>query len=245
MLDAHHADEMRHYTSGTAEQLVRRIRGMSPDEAARWLAEHPALVAYLDAARARAERRLISEHPDELVSVTRGWGDYDRPEDYLEGFAAFVRDNLNLIPALTVAVQRPRDLTRDQLRDLRLALEEKGFAERTVTAAWREVRSEDIAATIVGFVRTQALGSPLEPYATRVDRALARILSRGPWTDPQRRWLERIAQQLRKETVVDRAALDQGEFRQQGGFARLNKVFDGHLERVLADLNEAVWQDTA
>ena len=45
--------------------------------------------------------------------------------------------------------------------------------------------------------------------------------------------------------MVDRAALDQGEFKRQGGFARLDKVFDGRLEQVLHDLAGAVWEETA
>ena len=59
---------------------------------------------------------------------------------------------------------------------------------------------------------------------------------------PQRRWLERIGKQLQVEYIVDREALDQGQFKQQGGFKRINKIFDGQLETVLADLTERLWQ---
>jgi type I restriction enzyme R subunit len=69
------------------------------------------------------------------------------------------------------------------------------------------------------------------------------ILASRDWTDPQRRWLERIAKQLRQEIVVDRPALDQETFDAAGGFKRLNKVFDGRLETVLGDINEALWRD--
>ena len=31
-------------------------------------------------------------------------------------------------------------------------------------------------------------------------------------------------------------------FRAEGGFARLNKVFDGELESVLAGINEEMWK---
>ncbi len=245
MLDEHHAGEIHHHTGGTAEQLVRRIRGMEPADAAKWLAERPTLVAFLDAARFPGPKLFVSDHEDEVIAVDRGWGEYERPEDYLDAFAAFVRSNMNQIPALVAVVQRPRDLTREQLRELLLALEEKGFTERGIASAWREARNQDIAARVIGYIRTQALGSPLEPYEARVDRALGRILSRGRWSEPQRRWLQRIAAQLKKEVVVDRAALDQGEFKQHGGFARLDKVFDGRLEQVLHDLAGAVWEESA
>ena len=51
-------------------------------------------------------------HPDQVIGVTRGYGDADKPEDFLDNFTAFVRTNINKIAALTVVVQRPRDLTR-------------------------------------------------------------------------------------------------------------------------------------
>jgi type I restriction enzyme, R subunit len=65
----------------------------------------------------------------------------------------------------------------------------------------------------------------------------------GLFTEPQSKWLERIAKQVKLETVVDRASLDAGQFKTDGGFARLNKVFDGALEALLGELAEEVWKD--
>jgi type I restriction enzyme R subunit len=49
---------------------------------------------------------------------------------------------------------------------------------------------------------------------------------------------------LKTEVVVDKEALDQGEFRQQGGgFVRLNRVFDGRLETILAEITESIWEE--
>ena len=45
--------------------------------------------------------------------------------------------------------------------------------------------------------------------------------------------------------MVDRAALDRGQFKADGGFGRMNKVFDGRLEEVLGELSEEVWIETA
>ena len=62
---------------------------------------------------------------------------------------------------------------------------------------------------------------------------------------PQRKWLERIGKQLEVETIVDREALDRGEFQAQGGFARLNKIFDGKLQELLQELTETIWKIAA
>ena len=90
-----------------------------------------------------------------------------------------------------------------------------------------------------------ALGSQLVPSKDRVTKAVHKILSSRPWTPPQRKWLERIGKQLEVETIVDSEALDRGEFQAQGGFARLNKILDGHLEELLSELTETIWQVAA
>lgn len=100
-----------------------------------------------------------------------------------------------------------------------------------------------VAAKIVGFTRRQALGSPLEPYESRVDRALRTILACQAWTTPQREWLARIGKQLKLDTVVDRDALDHGAFKSAGGFTRIDRVFDGKLAAVLGDLQDALWSE--
>ena len=42
---------------------------------------------------------------------------------------------------------------------------------------------------------------------------------------------------------MDKASFDEGQFRTEGGFARMNKVFDGSLEALLGDLADEVWKD--
>lgn len=153
-----------------------------------------------------------------------------------------MNENINTIAAMKLVVQRPRDLTRADLKALRMALDLKGYSEANLRRAWKDARNEDIAASIIGFVRQAALGDPLVPYGERVRGAMQRLLASRRWTDPQRLWLRRIGEQIEKETVVDRAAMDRDLFAANGGFSRLNKVFDGDLETVLTDINEEMWK---
>ncbi len=187
----------------------------------------------------------ISHHDDKVVAVTRGYGTADKPEDFLDSFTSYVRNNVNTIAALTVVVQRPRDLTRAQLRALRLELDKLGYSEANLRRAWSDARNEEIAASIIGFVRQAAIGDPLIPFEERVREAMKRILAKRAWTDPQKRWLKRIAEQVEREIVVDPEALDQEPFRKDGGFKRLNRVFDGQLKAVLSELNEELWRQAA
>ena len=63
---------------------------------------------------------------------------------------------------------------------------------------------------------------------------------------PQRWWLLAFANQLKKETVLDREALNSGIFQADGGgYTRLDRVFDGQLGDVLAELTDTLWIDAA
>lgn len=227
------------------EDTLARFRSGDPGELAAWVKARPQLGPALDWQTSGGTPVMlpVSSHPDAVVDVSRGYGDAQRPEDYLDAFAAFVRDNVNQIAALSIVVQRPRDLTRAQLRELRLQLDAKGFSDASIRRAWNDARNEDIAASIIGYVRQAALGDPLVPYGDRVKRAVDTVIRRGSWTDVQKRWLHRIGEQLQKEIVVDRASLDEEPFKADGGFRVINKRFDGKLESVLADLSDAVWRE--
>lgn len=226
------------------EATLKRLLEAKPGELAEWFSSRSAIGPILDwQSDGEAPHVIpISHHPDQVLSVTRGYGQASKPEDFLDSFAAYVRDNLNTIAALKVVVQRPRDLTRADLRELRTALDPKGYSEANLQRAWADAKNEDIAASIIGFVRQAALGDPLVPYGDRVRAAMQRILASRAWTDPQKRWLRRIGEQIEKEIVVDRDAMDRDPFADHGGFARLNRVFDGELEAVLTRINDEMWK---
>lgn len=226
------------------EAVIDLLKSGNVEKAVAFFQARDGVAPFLDRFKPPGGRKLlVSDHEDVLVGTERGYGAATKPEEYLAGFRAFIEQNRNALDALMVVTQRPRDLTRQQLRELKLKLDEAGYSEPALRTAYAQVTNQDIAASIIGFIRQQALGSPLVPYEQRVDRALRRILSSRPWTTPQKKWLERIGKQLKAETVVDREALDRGQFRAEGGFQRLNKIFGGKLEQVLADLHEEIWRD--
>lgn len=223
-------------------ELAERLLRGTPEDVD-WLLANRGIADLLDRLTGPSQKKIISLHPDSVIEVSHGYGDgFDRPEDYLEGFKSFVQNSLNQIPALLTVVQRPRDLTRAQLREVKQILDAAHYSETALRVAWREMTNQDIAASIVGHIRQAALGDPLLPYSERVDRGLRQILSSHPWTQPQRKWLERIGNRLKEEGIVDRETFEQGAFKTEGGFKRLDRVFEGRLADLLGDLQEAVWQ---
>ncbi|MBC2731495.1 type I restriction-modification system endonuclease [Thiobacillus sp.] len=231
------------------DAFIQKLRAMPLADVAAWFTQNPDLGEILDRkGDGPREPIFISEHPDQLKAVERGYGQAKKPEDYLNEFTAFIKSHSNTIPALMTVLTRPRELTRKQLRELVMELDKAGFTETGLSTAWREMTNHDIAARIVGYIRQAAIGDPLLPYGERVDRALQHLLAHPPggtpWTTPQRDWLKRIAAQTKANVLVDRAALDDPDLifkREGGGFSRLDKIFNGQLQPVLESFNDALW----
>ncbi|HID4139405.1 TPA: type I restriction-modification enzyme R subunit C-terminal domain-containing protein, partial [Escherichia coli] len=76
--------------------------------------------------------------------------------------------------------------------------------------------------------------------------ALNRIRQRHPeFSALQKQWLNKLGKQLKRNVVLDREVLDSGPLAEEGGFGRIDRFFDGHLQELLAELNEAVWAQQA
>jgi len=225
------------------DATVRRVADAPVGELAAWFRARPRLGPILDWNPDRPGDPIpISEHPDEVVDISQVPKGWNKPEDYLDSFDAWVRNNVNQVAALSIVVKRPRDLTREDLRQVRMLLADQSFSEAALHRAWEQAKSEDIAASIIGYVRQAALGDPLRPYADRVKDAMARILKSQPWTPVQQKWLKRIGEDVAKEIVVDHDFFDASQYKQDGGFERLNKVFGGRLEAILGDIREDIWR---
>lgn len=232
---------------GNLDDLPDRLKDTPPADMLAVFRAHPSLAATLDAAGPSKAREgiFISEHEDELVSVEDDFGGKATPADYIESFETFVRGNMNAAPALIAATQRPRELTRKDLKDLAILLDQQGFSEASLRRAYGTARNADIAAHIIGFVRQAALGEPLVPYATRVENAVQRILGQRPWTSKQKQWLQRIGRALKAQPVGDPEMLTDPVFAQFGGFPIVDGEFDNTLGDVLKDLNTAIWDKPA
>jgi len=234
---------MRQRFSVSPEELAARLRREPLAQALDWLACNRGVADFLDRVTGEPSRKIVSLHEDAIREVSHGFGDgIDRPEEYLGAFDSFIRNQLDKVPALLVVTQRPRELTRQQLQEIRRLLDAASYSEVALRAAWREATNQDVAASIIGHIRRAALGDALVPYPERVDRALRKILGSRVWTQPQRKWLERIAQQIKSEVVVDRSSFDEGAFKADGGFRKLNKTFAGRLPEILAELQDEIWR---
>lgn len=188
----------------------------------------------------------ISEEPDELLFVERGYGEgNEKPSDYLNSFNRFIRENINLIPALQIVVNRPNDLTREDLRTIELKLREKRYDETSLRTAWKNTKNEYIAADIISFIRQAALGSPLVDHETRIKNAMHKVYGAADWTPMQEKWLKRIEEQLLQQPVLGPDAQtafdDSGVFQQNGGYKRMKAMFGDQTNSIVETINENLY----
>lgn len=224
-------------------ELHRHLHQLGPQSAAEFVRHHPGLLQQIEEVKALLgsfHRPVLSEHADELLLREQSYGEYARPQDYLDSFVRFIREQLNQSVALGVVVGRPRDLSREQLKEVRLLLDQHGYAEARLQTAWRGKTNQDIAASIVGYIRQAALGEALIPFGQRVEQAMTRIYALAPWTPLQRKWLERIAKQLQHETIIDQEFINRA-FATDGGAKRLDRILGGQLGTVLDQLADGLW----
>jgi type I restriction enzyme R subunit len=240
-------DELEQTWGVAPKSLHRHLRELGPRQAAAFINEQTGLLRQLGEVKALAGSEympLISEHEDEIRDRMQTYGEHKRPEDYLDSFNRFIREQLNQSAALAVVVNKPRDLTREQLKEVRLLLDGHGYSEASLQAATRHQTNRDIAASIIGHIRRAALGEALLPFEQRVALAMDRIHAQHAWMPAQRRWLERLAKQLVFEVIIDRDTINQMPAF-TGGARQLNKVLGNRLDHVLEGLKEALWDDAA
>lgn len=187
--------------------------------------------------------KIIDNHPDEVIERTRGYGEGQKPEDYLESFKAFIDNNIDTIAALKTVCTKPYELTRENLKGLKLELDRHDFTENQLNAAWKEMTNQDIVADIIAFIRQQALGSTLISHETRVKNAFAKLKLNHSFNKTQLDWLGRIEKVMLEETVLDKQIFEIGAFKNAGGFTIIDRRFGGKLNDIIIELNQYLYED--
>ena len=226
------------------DKLHQHLHQIGPKQASQFFKQHQGLINQLAEVRFLAgsdKMPVIYEGNDEFLGREQTYGVHEKPADYLDSFNQFIRQNINQSAALSVVVNRPKDLTREQLKEVKLLLDEAGYNEAHLKSAWRKNTNQDIAASIIGYIRQAAINEALVPFEQRVANAMLRIYSEHNWNPNQRKWLERLAKQLVHEAVIDKSFVNQ-RFADHGGAKRFNSVLDDQLDTILDELNEYLWQ---
>jgi len=227
------------------EDFVDFLKGIKQDQIREELHCLATAWNFLDELKPAPSIQLYSEHEDEFLYTERGYGKGQKPEDYLEGLKKFIDENMNKISALKIICSRPTELDRQSLKELKIVLDQAGFNRRSLNAAWKATKNEDIAADIISYIRTLALGSSLISHEQRIKNAMDKVRKLKTWNKVQEKWLERFEKQLLQEEVIQVEDLNMDPFDEAGGFDRLDKIFEHELKQVLEVMNENLYTDIA
>lgn len=225
-------------------QFIEKLREMPTELAKNHILKHEQLFEILSNEKSKRRRPIvISDKEDRLISYERGYGDGKKPEDYLEEFKDFITENMNKIVALNIVCTRPKELTRESLKSLRLELDRHQFTEKQLNTAIKDLKNEEIAADIISLIRQQAIGSALLSHEERIKKAVEKLKKKHNFSKIELGWIDRIEKNLLKETVLDKTTFDVGSFKTAGGFEKINKIFKNQLEDIIGELNDYLYDD--
>ena len=239
----------QHFISMTGGQdpneFIADIQHRRTEEAKKRLLAYADLFKMLQETKANGERPVvISNEEDELLEHTRGYGKGSKPEDYLDAFADYIKTNLNEIAALNIVCTRPKELTRESLKSLRLMLDREGFTTQQLNTAVSQMTNEEITADIISLIRRYAIGSALISHEARIRRAADKLKKAHTFSKQELNWIARMEKYLMEESVLNVDVFDEdGRFKAQGGFAKIDKVFGNKLESIILELNEYLYDD--
>ena len=240
---------MEHFLSMTGgmnpDQFMGKLKESTTQDAKKFILRHRELFDWLSETKANGRHPVVvSDRPDELVSHTRGYGKGNRPEDYLDAFAEYVKTHLNEVAALNIVCTRPKELTRQSLKDLRLTLDREGFTTQQLNTAVSELTNEEMAADIISLIRRYAIGSTLISHEARIRRAVGKLKKAHKFTAIEQKWIGRMEKYLLEESVLNVSVFDEdSRFKSAGGFKKIDRIFQNKLESIVLELNEYLYDD--
>jgi len=196
----------------------------------------------------RPEKRFIrangaEDYVDSRIIFRAKDGRELGPQDYLQEFEKFIRMNPEHIEALEILLKKPKEFDVKQLKALREALAIKPdnlvdkFTEKNLHRAYNKELAD-----IISMIRFAVKGGELLTIEQRVNKALMKVKSGRPFTEEQNRWLELIRRHLIENLLMEREDIETLPiFTREGvSWKKLNKVFDGRLETIIHEINEAI-----
>ena len=200
---------------------------------------------WVDNLKGKKRGHYYSDKKDTLLETTRGYGDTEKPEDYLEAFAKFVNENNDTIEAIRIACTKPSDMTRAQLKELKLALDKQNFTESNLNQAISTVKNEEIVADIIAHVRRAVLHTPIRNHEEKVKLAFKKLIEENSFNKMQLDLLEKIKTYMLHESLLNKETFEAPAFNMEGGYARFDKKFAGRLAEIIRQINTYIYEGVA
>ena len=229
----------------TIREYAKELKSCAENAFVQRCREDKDFLLWFDNLKGKKRGHYYSEKEDTLLETTRGYGDTEKPQDYLDSFVAYVNENKDRIEAIRIACTRPSDMTRAQLRELKLELDKENFTESSLNEAASAVSNERIVADIIAFVRRAVLKTPLVNHDARVKMAFSKLISAHHFNKMQLDLLEKIKVYMLHESILNTETFEAPAFKMDGGFARFNKKFGGQLAEIIREINTYIYEGAA
>lgn len=234
--------EVKENIGKSIPQYVASIKVLSEQQAIDMLLNDINTLVYIDSIKPLKKGQYYSERKDTLQETTRGYGSTDKPEDYLESFTRFVNENKDKIEAIKIVCTKPSDLTRDQLRDLKLAMDKEGFNEAALNNAASVVKNAEIVADIIFYIRSAVLDIPIYDRKYKIMVAFEKLIKSHRFNKIQMDLLEKIKTYMLHESLLNVETFEAPAFKMDGGFKRFNVKFEGKLLEIIREINTYIYE---
>ena len=230
------------------ETYLNSIKELSPIEAKKKIIEDYKIFEMLQDDKNEIRPIIIDKKKDDGFEIERGYGKHNlkRPEDYIEEFTAYIKENRDKIEALKIVCTRPADLTRGALKNLAVILANDGYDLNSLNTAISKTKNADYVADIISVIRSYAVGAPLLNHEERIKRAFQKLRQNHQFTPVEDHWLLMIESNLLVENTIDETIFDDVYiFKSKGGFKRIDKEFNFQLKALINELNIYLYEDVA
>lgn len=164
-----------------------------------------------------------------------------KPEDYIQQFERFVKDNPEHIEAISIVLQKPKSWNTEALKELRKSLSQQPerFTESNLRRAYKYPLAD-----IISMVKHAAKEEPLMSAKQRVDLAMQVVVGDKALTPAQEQWMELIKLHLVENLTIEPQDFDEMPIFQNlgGSFKRINHDFNDRLSMFISQLNANIPQ---
>lgn len=161
-----------------------------------------------------------------------------KPSEYLAEFEAYIKTNPDQIEAIEILLNRPEHFDTSTLNELREKLSQNvfKFTEENLRKAY-QVELSDIITIIHHAIDAER---PINTAEDRVNYAMNRLYQKHDFSEDQKEWLKLIQLHLVENLILDQSDFNMIPFSRKGGWVIANKVFQGNLPILIAEVNRVM-----
>lgn len=219
------------------DDYIEYIKNINPDD----IEKEEDFLIFLDSIQNPKKDRIISEHEDEIRTVRQIYGKNEKPEDYLENFEKYIRENQDKVEALKLLKENPKLFKRKDLKELRYILDENGYKETELNSAYGKVENVNITADILSYIKKVLKGSTILDKEEKIQDIEKRIKRLKNWNPIQLKIIEKIISQLRENSYLTEEDFSTGIFKDNfGGYNKINQKLEDKLADIVSIINEEI-----